>query len=397
MNNITSAFLQSVRNRTDAFELIRKVLNTHFPFAIWRLPQTDTIKVLIDLTSDEQRYGKDLENVHQSFFINPYHQNHPIKPLVLSGDLLIKIEGNNAEWQISPTVPAHKLEAFEEVVQSGSEMFERKLNDGKEKHPDYEKMVADAVGRIQAGEMHKVVLSRYKDFDLPENFDALSMFEQLTNRYSNAFCYLTQTQTYGTWMGATPEKLIAVEQDRYFSTVALAGTQVIEEGQDLKEIAWRQKEIEEQAIVGRYIISCFKKIRLREYDEIGPRTAKAGNLAHLKSSFNVDMEATNSPMLGSTMLELLHPTSAVCGLPRDLANEFIRTHEDYDRELYAGFLGPVGFSGDSRLFVNLRCMQLFRHKARLYAGAGITEDSDPENELVETDNKMQTLLKVLLS
>ena len=169
------------------------------------------------------------------------------------------------------------------------------------------------------------------------------------------------------------------------------------EVEDLSDVPWTQKEIIEQAMVSRYIIECFKKIRLREFEEVGPKTVKAGDLVHLKTSFKVDMKETNSPLLGSTMLELLHPTSAVCGSPRGLANDFIRTHEGYERELFAGFLGPVGLDGNSRLFVNLRCMQLFKEKARLYAGAGITENSRPEKELQETNNKMQTLLKVIYS
>ena len=76
-----------------------------------------------------------------------------------------------------------------------------------------------------------------------------------------------------------------------------------------------QKDIEEQALVERYVISCFKKIRLREYDEHGPKTMIAGNVLHLKTEFEVDMVATNFPQLGSVMLNLLHPTSAVCGMP----------------------------------------------------------------------------------
>ena len=95
------------------------------------------------------------------------------------------------------------------------------------------------------------------------------------------------------------------------------------------------------------------------------------------------------------MLELLHPTSAVCGMPRELADEFIKANEGYQRSLYAGFLGPVGFEGNTDLFVNLRCMQIDNEKARLFAGAGITEYSNPEKEFQETSSKMQTMLKVL--
>lgn len=391
----SSADILEIVNREQALLFIQSVINTPYPLAIWRLPNTETIYALVDITSEEKRYVKDLEEVSRAFFVNCYDDNHPIHPLALNGDILITINHENAEAEISPTLTSTDLERFFETISNGKFKKQRKISDCHSNHPDYEQMVAEAVDKIKGGAISKVVLSRFKDFDLREDFNPILFFEQLTQNYINAFCYFLQTETYGTWMGATPEKLIAIEKDQFFSTVALAGTQLLKEGQVLCDIAWTQKEIEEQAMVSRYIINCFKKIRLREFEEIGPKTVKAGALVHLKTEFKVDMQATNSPQLGSTMLELLHPTSAVCGHPRDLANEFIKSHEAYPRELYAGFLGPVGINGDTRLFVNLRCMQLYTNKARLYAGAGITEDSIPEKELIETENKMQTLLKVL--
>ena len=127
----------------------------------------------------------------------------------------------------------------------------------------------------------------------------------------------------GSWLGASPELLVSVEDKTTFRTTALAGTLPYTEGTNLKTVAWTQKDIEEQALVERYIISCFKKIRLREYEEHGPKTVVAGNLMHLKSDFTVDMKATNFLQLGSVMLHLLHPTSAVCGVPLDTALEFL--------------------------------------------------------------------------
>jgi isochorismate synthase len=165
----------------------------------------------------------------------------------------------------------------------------------------------------------------------------------------------------------------------------------------LKSVAWTQKEIEEQALVCRYIINCFKKIRLREYEEHGPRTMVAGNLMHLKTVYEVDMTATNFPQLGSVMLKLLHPTSAVCGMPFDHALNFLKTNEQYDREFYSGFLGPVQVNNNSQIFVNLRCMQVFENQARLYAGAGVTIDSIPEKEFEETEIKMRNLEKLVIS
>jgi isochorismate synthase len=200
----------------------------------------------------------------------------------------------------------------------------------------------------------------------------------------------------GTWLGATPELLVRVEEKRIFKTVALAGTKVFEEGINLKNVAWTQKEIEEQALVSRYIINNFKKIRLREFEEHGPKTVIAGNLMHLKTEFSVDMKATNFPQLGSVMLDLLHPTSAVCGMPLEPSLEFLKQHEGYDREFYSGFLGPVNMNNAIDIFVNLRCMQLFEGQAIVYAGAGVTVDSVPEHEWEETEMKLNTLLNVIL-
>ncbi len=167
---------------------------------------------------------------------------------------------------------------------------------------------------------------------------------------------------------------------------------------DVRSVAWTQKDIEEQALVCRYIISCFKKIRLREYVETGPKTVVAGNLLHLKTDYDVDMTATGFPQLGSIMLKLLHPTSAVCGMPLQNALDFLAKEEKYDREFYSGFIGPVNIDSESHIYVNLRCMQILKDKkAQLYAGAGVTSDSIPEKEWEETEIKMNTLLNVIQS
>ena len=377
--------------RNEAFDFLRKVLRSTYPIAIWRLPRANTMHALIDLTTDEQKRSREIESLNKSFVINGYCDTHPTNPLVLNGDIILTIDEESVSLETCPTLSADKLEHFQANLINEKPV--KPLIDSASS--SYQNIVSKAVNNIKSGNLHKVVLSRFEDFDLKEGFDALDTLQTLSDKYENAFCHLTNTQTYGCWMGASPEKLIAIENGQFFSTDALAGTQVLPENTDLMDVAWTQKEIEEQAMVSRYIIDCFKKIRLREFDEIGPRTVKAGNLTHLKTAFKVDMELTNSPMLGSTMLELLHPTSAVCGMPRELADEFIKTHEGYQRSLYAGFLGPVGFNGNSDLFVNLRCIQLDENKARLYAGAGITEYSNPEKEYQETSNKMQTMLKVL--
>lgn len=121
----------------------------------------------------------------------------------------------------------------------------------------------------------------------------------------------------------------------------------------------------------------------------------AGNLLHLRTDFRVNMKATGFPQLGSVMLELLHPTSAVCGMPRKEAHDFLQENEGFDRSFYAGFLGPVNIQDETSIYVNLRTASIRGNKAILYAGAGVTEESDPEKEWEETELKCQIIGKFI--
>jgi isochorismate synthase len=262
----------------------------------------------------------------------------------------------------------------------------------------YTQLVRTGVAAIEAKTVVKVVSSRAARRPLPAGFDPLVAFQELSQRYERAFVSLVSVPGVGTWLGASPEVLAEVTADGQFHTMALAATQPLVPGHAPQDAIWRQKEIEEQALVARYIVSCFKQLRLREYQETGPRTVVAGQLLHLRTDFEVDLQNVPSPAsLGTDMLRLLHPTSAVGGMPKVAALDFLHRHEGYDRAYYSGFLGPVNVvaPGVSRLFVNLRCLQLRATEAILYAGTGLTAASDPTREWQETEYKMQTVAAVL--
>ena len=265
---------------------------------------------------------------------------------------------------------------------------------------DYTRLVAAGVAAIEAKAVVKVVTSRVAHRALPPAFDPLAAFAELSQQYARAFVSLVSVPGVGTWLGVSPEILAEVTADGQFHTMALAATQPAVPGVPPQAAIWRQKEIEEQALVARYIVSCFKQLRLREYQEVGPRTVVAGQLLHLRTDFEVDLKNVPSPSsLGTDMLRLLHPTSAVGGMPKVAALEFLRHHEGYDRAYYSGFLGPVNITspGVSRLFVNLRCLQLRPAEAILYAGTGLTVDSEPAREWHETELKLQTIATILNS
>ena len=361
---------------------------------MWRLPASDEKHLLVSTEGVKFIHDIVLEESPAGFIFSPFDSEKA--KLFLKGDLIFSFKNGELLREGKSTFdPLDLVTSQKTEQQTGGYFFrdDKSLQSTQQDH--YIKLVEKSIAGICEGAFEKVVPSRRQSVQLPVAFDPLTTFHNLCETYPHAFVSLVSTPETGTWIGASPELLVSIDSAMKFKTIALAGTKPFEEGTHPKNIAWTQKDIEEQALVCRYIINCFKKIRLREYIEHGPRTVVAGNVIHLKTDYEVDMVATNFPQLGSVMLKLLHPTSAVCGMPLDIVKGFLKEQEGYDREYYSGYLGPVNFRNESNLFVNLRCMQVQKTKAWCYAGAGITVDSEPEMEWQETEMKMNTLLRVL--
>lgn len=380
--------------------LLQHAFENNFAVAVWKLPNSATWHLLISRRQQFLKREATLEDLPAGFIFAPFERTKD--SLFLQADHIFSFSDGRLD---SPQNPREidSLTWLQEEVMKSSVKNRKPKPFSSHHHPtpaaidesSFESMVLDGISLIEKGAIEKVVPSRTRFVQLPTDFDIVDSFQRLCAAYPNALVSFVSSPETGSWLGASPETLVTVENGSVFKTVALAGTKLYEPGTNLKAVAWTQKEIEEQALVERYIISCFKKIRVREYDEHGPKTVVAGNLLHLKSDFTVDMKSINFPQLGSVMLQLLHPTSAVCGMPLEPALEFLKKYEGYDREYYAGFLGPVNVDNSIHIFVNLRCMKLMDGGAVLYAGAGVTNDSIPENEWKETEMKFNTLLNVI--
>jgi isochorismate synthase len=399
---MTHSTLSSTHTHLAPQRLLETTWALQWPTAVWRLPRERTIHWLAD-TQAQPLIGKlDLEESPAGFAVAPFINPEGGQTRLLRADLY-------GQWPQGTSPDLAQLQAAEGAWPALEQLKQGYIAHTPAHYPvppnssqpiaasqtQYEAAVAAAITSIKEGVFQKVVLSRTKRSALPSNFELYTLFMVLCEAYPQAFVYTFSIPGEGTWVGATPETLIQVEAGKTFRTVALAGTQSHLPERPLSQAPWTQKEIAEQALVSRYIINCFKKIRLREFEEQGPRTVVAGHLIHLQTDFVVDMEATNFPQLGTVMLDLLHPTSAICGMPQPPAQAFLLAQEGYERGFYSGYLGPVNIADASRLFVNLRCIQLTAQEAIAYAGAGITEDSDPRKEWLETEMKCQTVLRHL--
>ncbi|PWA08217.1 isochorismate synthase [Flavobacterium laiguense] len=256
---------------------------------------------------------------------------------------------------------------------------------------DFEKLVSKGIQAIENQEFKKVVLSRKEIIEL-ENFDLVATFEKLVRLYPNTFVYCFYHPKVGVWLGATPEQLVKANVN-VFETMALAGTQK-DYGSDA--VVWEKKEREEQQYVTDYIVDQLQEVAL-EVSVTEPYSIKAGSVWHLKTDI---WGVLNAGFSLKQVVYLLHPTPAVCGLPKEASKAFILENENYDRTFYTGFLGELNtsFAVDSvssDLFVNLRCMQICDSQAYLYMGCGITKDSIPENEWMESVNKSMTMKRSL--
>lgn len=275
-------------------------------------------------------------------------------------------------------VPTRLSDPVDEALLSPAEYFDASQKVcGNDEHIV---IVNKAIAEINSGAMEKVVLAKNYKFDLQSEVHVAAVFDALSHAYPNAFVYCFRSKTSGTWIGATPELLLKTHGKRG-ETAALAGTR-------LKGTKWGEKEIHEQQLVTEYISEVLKKHEVDYIDTIGPMDLNYGQLRHLKSEINFE---SVSP---AHVLTDLFPTPATCGKPVDAARKFILENECTSRSYYSGYLGSFDSDNNVHFYVNLRCMKLFKDAALVYAGSGITAQSDAPAETLEVENKANAISMV---
>ena len=257
--------------------------------------------------------------------------------------------------------------------------------------PDgYRAAVAEAVRRIAAQDLSKVVLARDLVGRLPEGADLRRPITELALGYPDCWTYSVDGL-----FGSSPETLIRADDGEVNARV-LAGT--ISRGSDpvadteaALALATSAKDGDEHEFAVQSVLTSLRPHTSHITTSEIPFTVKLPNLWHLAT----DLEGTLSD--GSTSLDLisaLHPTAAVAGTPTDRALALIRELEPFDRGRYAGPVGWVGADGDGEWAIALRCAQVSpAGDVTAYAGCGIVLESDPEKELAETRMKFRPVVE----
>lgn len=343
------------------FDKVKESYHLNLPFTVYRKPNTTIISGFF-MSDDKLNYTNNF--FESGFVFAPF----------------------NADER-AILFPLEKSEVLsEELTLDVNEFEENSFSNDEKSKIKHITIVEKAISKIRESHLQKVVISRKEIVKLTE-FNLLEIYQKLLESYTNAFVSIWFHPRVGLWFGATPETLLQIE-NASFKTMSLAGTQVY---QTKKEIVWKSKELEEQQLVTDFIenqltgISSNLKIDKTE-------TIRAGNLLHLRTKVEGNLQQNSSL---KSLIRALHPTPAVCGLPRNTAKNFIIQNENYQRSFYTGFLGELNIKHKSSLFVNLRCMEINNKTASIYVGGGITKDSNASKEWEETVFKSKTMKKVL--
>jgi menaquinone-specific isochorismate synthase len=259
--------------------------------------------------------------------------------------------------------------------------------DGACSGTEWERVVADAVGRIAAGKLEKVVLARELEAVAREPVDLRWPLRRLAAGYPGCWTFAVDGL-----LGATPEMLVRLERGLVTSRV-LAGT-IRRSGDDARDLALAaslahsSKDLEEHEYAVRSVA-----------DALAPHCSSMNVpetpfVLHLPNVMHLATDVTGVATDGSSALSLaaaLHPSAAVCGTPTDVARELIREVEGMDRGRYAGPVGWMNAFGDGEWGIALRCAEVDPTdpaRLRLFAGCGIVAGSEPEAELAESAAKL---------
>lgn len=262
-------------------------------------------------------------------------------------------------------------------------------------HDIFIDMVAKAVAATQRGDLDKVVLSRLMDIVAEQPVDTAALMQRIVVQNPNSYHFHLPLPDGGALVGASPELMIR-KQGRQFSSCPLAGSAPRHRdpqrdqasGESLMHSA---KDRHEHKLVTDAMRATLQpRSRLLSVPET-PSLLTTATLWHLATQIQGDVLDDRENAL--SLACLLHPTPALSGFPHQRAQALIQRLEPFERQLFGGIVGWCDDQGNGEWVVTIRCGTVNGPRVRLFAGAGIVADSQPESEWRETGVKLDTMLR----
>ncbi|WP_335999341.1 isochorismate synthase [Halorientalis halophila] len=259
---------------------------------------------------------------------------------------------------------------------------------------EWTEQVEGAIARIRDGDLRKVVLATALSVDLADAVVVPEVLERLRRTYPNCYRFLVQPTDAAAFFGPPPERLVEMSGTEV-RTEALAGSvprgETPEADAELAQSMLESEKLQhEQRLVVDAIMAQLTPLGEVEEGEQGVR--KLTNIQHLETPITATLSGDEHVL---TIVEALHPTPAVGGLPPDRAWEVIRETETFERGWYAAPVGWFDAAGDGEFAVGIRSGVVGGRQATLFAGNGIVADSDPDEEWEEVKHKYRPILDEL--
>ncbi|NEP16061.1 MAG: isochorismate synthase [Leptolyngbya sp. SIO4C1] len=262
---------------------------------------------------------------------------------------------------------------------------------------DFEQVVSTALAVIRRQAVHKVVLAEPMEVLSATPFNLPASLRALRQSHPDCHIFCVSNGQGQSFMGASPERLLSIAQ-RELVTDALAGSasrgsSAAVDRRLAQQLQQSRKERYEHRVVVEFIVQQLRSLGLTPQFSHQPQLLQLLNIQHLHTPIRARLHPETEAL---EILEQLHPTPAVAGLPGTEAQQLIQQLESFERGLYAAPIGWIDAAGNSEFIVGIRSALIQGRQARLYAGAGIVAGSDPRRELAEIRLKLQPLLGALV-
>lgn len=261
----------------------------------------------------------------------------------------------------------------------------------------WERMVGNALAEIEAGDAEKVVLARTLEVKPDGRVEPDELVAALWRENRGSHVFLYEPEAGRAMVGAAPETL-ATAANGVFRATAVAGSagvgaNSVETAHLADRLFNSVKDRAEHDFVVRDMVARLEALGCRVGRDVEPHVLALARIQHLETKIVAKLPAELSLL---TIVASLHPTPAVCGIPREVALAVLTQNEVFDRGWYAGPVGWLDSDGRGIFVPALRSAVLCDGSWRLFAGAGIVAGSDPVSEWEETEIKFQPVLRAMV-
>tara|TARA_Y100000589_G_scaffold149407_1_gene142629 strand:+ start:1793 stop:3172 length:1380 start_codon:yes stop_codon:yes gene_type:complete len=248
------------------------------------------------------------------------------------------------------------------------------------------KNIAKGIKLIDKNILEKIVLSARIKVKCGSKFYLNKILKSLRDSNCNSCIYVWKRNEEDITFGASPEKLFSLKNNK-LSLEAIAGSADSSLNNNL--LLSSLKNIREHEIVLSFLINCLKDLNIIKFEKSDLKVKSFGNISHLQTILNASVNNLNP----FEVLSTLHPSPAVCGIPTNIANEWIKTLETFPRGNYASPIGWIDFEGNTDFRVAIRGARYLNQEIQLTAGAGLVKDSICLNEVQEIKLKFEAIAK----